>query len=385
MNQSPTLPEGDGLRAVVARPALLQALRDVLPAASRNSRLAILSHVLIRAETGGLSLATNNLGTGVKTWVETAAVGPAAEVCVPAHALAELVDLLPGELITLSGGTDLFGSDALAVSAGEPRFSSLARLRGLPAAEFPVEATPGGQVFNLNAETLYRSIRQVRHFVDRDERLPVLGGILLRVRAGQLTAVATDRKCLALAVEPLPLPDLELVIELEVLDVLARHLSRAEAVELELSAERVRFRLPQLEISGRLLSGDFPDYERALPREFATRAEVERLGLLALVDGAERFSRQAERVVELAVAGNGDGSGRVEVLFSHPALGSYRSRVAATVSGQPVQGRFFSQQLAQALRALPAERIALEFAAGEHAPITLRAGRNKQVLMPLAR
>jgi DNA polymerase-3 subunit beta len=198
-----------------------------------------------------------------------------------------------------------------------------------------------------------------------------------------LTAVATDRKCLALAVEPLPLPDLEMVIELEALDVLTRHLSQVEEVELALSPERVKFRLPRLEISGRLLNGDFPDYERVLPQEFATRAEVNRLWLLALVDGAERFNRQTEPVIELAVSGHGD-DGLVEVGVDHPAGGNYHSRVTATVTGQPGRGRFLSRQLAQALRALPTAEIALEFAAGEHVPVILRAGQNKQVLMPMA-
>jgi DNA polymerase-3 subunit beta len=125
-------------------------------------------------------------------------------------------------------------------------------------------------------------IRQVRHFVDREEVMPVLGGIQLQVRDGRLTAAATDRRCLALAVERLPLPDLEAVIELEVLDVLARHLSGADVVKVILTDERVHFRLPNLAIYGRLLSGGFPNYQQVLPQACATRAIVNRSQLLAL-------------------------------------------------------------------------------------------------------
>ena len=214
--------------------------------------------------------------------------------------------------------------------------------------------------------------------------MPVLGGIQLQVCDGRLTAVATDRKCLALAVERLPLPDLEAVIELEVLDVLARHLSSEDVVEVVLTDERVHFRLPNLAIYGRLLSGGFPNYQLVLPQACgSTRAVVDRTQLLELVNGLGRVGRQDERRISLAVAGNGDGSGQVSLSLDSPALGRYRGHVMAQVEGKPVELLCFSDQLAQALRALPADRITLEVGDGQ-APITLRAGDSRQLIMPIA-
>lgn len=388
MNQSPQLQPDDGLRVVVPRAILLSALKDVLPVAPRNAYLPILGYVLLTVERGRLSLRTSNINSGIQTWLDPVNCGSTASACVPAHLLAELVNLLPEGNISLTAtrNDDLFQSDALVVNAAvyEPVcFKTRVRLRGLPANEFPVSPPLNGQAMTIASAPLLSVIRQVRHFVDREEKLPVLGGVLLRTHRGKLTAVATDRICLALAVEELPLPDLEVVVELEALDVLAKHLTDVDEVGVMLSDERAGFRLPNLEITGRLLGGAFPDYERVLPTGNTTRAVVDRVQVVNLANGLGRLSQQDNRQLEMAVSGNGDGSGRVSLSLNSEALGYYQGHVPAVVEGEPVAVHCFSHQLLQALRALPAAEISIEFTADGQGPITLRAGQNRQLIMPL--
>jgi len=221
----------------------------------------------------------------------------------------------------------------------------------------------------------------LKHFVDRDGTVPVLGGLLFRVKAGQLTVAATNRKCLAVAVEPLDLPDLEVVIEVEVLDILARHLSRVETVGVVLAEQQVLFRLPNLELTGPLLGQSYPDYERILPTASGTRATVSLPALLAGVEGARRFSQAGDQQVAVEISGS-DG---IVITVEDSRQGSYRAGVAAAVAGGPVRLTFFSDQLVQGLRALKAAEVAVDVVEGEStAPVVFRGGNSKQVIMPLA-
>lgn len=379
---------------VVNRTDLEQGLKDVLPVVNKSAYVDALKNVHLTVEGGRLAVRGTNLSTSVKTWVPVEQAPAVMEICAPAHLLQELVSLLPAESLHLDTTGELVGTlfddRTLAVSCRHQsengsRFDNRSRLRGCAVADFPLFTVPAGEPVEVPAAILLGVIRQVKHFVDRDGAVPVLGGLLFRVKDGQLTVAATNRKCLAVAVEPLDLPDLEVVIEVEALNILARHLTGVETVQVAMDEVRVLFRLPNLELTGQLLGQSYPDYERILPTRTGTQATAKLPELLAGVEGALRFGRHGNKQVVVEISGNGDGRGRIEVTVDDVLHGSYRAGVGAVVAGEPVRLTFFSDQLVQGLRALKAADVAVEVVDGEAmAPVVFRGGNSKQVIMPLA-
>lgn len=368
---------------VIKRADLGQGLKDILPVVSKTTRLDALKSVHLVLEGGRLAVRGTNLSTSLKTWVAVERAPAALEICAPAHLFQELVALLPGESLTLAADGE---SQTLVVSGQHrsengSRFDNRSRLRGCAVEDFPLFTVPDGEGVAVPAAILLGVIRQVKHFVDREGTVPVLGGLLFRVKAGQLTVAATNRKCLAVAVEPLDLPDLEVVIEVEVLDILARHLSRVETVGVVLAEQQVLFRLPNLELIGPLLGQSYPDYERILPTTSGTQATVSLPALLAGVEGARRFSQAGDQQVAVEIS----GSGGIVITVDDVQQGRYRAGVPAAVAGEPVRLTFFSDQLVQGLRALKAAEVAVDVVEGEStAPVVFRGGNSKQVIMPLA-
>jgi DNA polymerase III subunit beta len=108
----PRLPEVTGASARVAAPALAEALRQVIPAASRDDARPILTGVLLTARSGGLRLvATDSYRLAVRDLQGVSMLSEDQHVLVAAKGLSEVQRLLTGGEIdvTLSEREVKFG------------------------------------------------------------------------------------------------------------------------------------------------------------------------------------------------------------------------------------------------------------------------------------
>jgi DNA polymerase III subunit beta len=145
---------------------------------------------------------------------------------------------------------------------------------------------------------LPRVLRAVRFAVGADPALPVLGGVLLDVAGGSLTAVATDRYRLAVASAPAT-GGASVVVPVELADRLA---ALDGDVELTVAEGRVTARAGGSVVEGPVLDGAFPDWRRLLSAGAATPVPVRAPALRAAVAaGGTRTVRRETDGVDVAV------------------------------------------------------------------------------------
>ncbi len=380
---APDLPASEGLSVVIDREVLGEALVMVSAAAAKGSSLPVLRNVVLAADNGRLKLQTNSLDLAMTTWVTPAAIGPQGEIAAPAHFLTELVRLLPKGYVSLAVGEseqrDMFGRwNTLKVQSGAYR----SNLRATAAEECPVVQRLAGQAWVVEAAQLAGMLKQVVHYADQkgDCGAAVLGGVLFQVRTSQLTMVATNRVCLALSTNTMTIPDMDVVVPINVLAALLRHLRRAETVEIVLAPSSVMFSLPDLEIVGHLLGEPYPDYSQVVPRNYTTQVYLNGGRLQEMVNLARRFNELG--IVTLKVSGNGNGSGRVTVANSETELGDYSGSLEAVVAGEAVEVMFKGELLLKGLAALGQDQIEIALN-GSGTPVVFQAGGSKQVICPL--
>jgi DNA polymerase-3 subunit beta len=243
----------------------------------------------------------------------------------------------------------------------------------------------------------------------------------LNVRGGTST---NDIKCIdANEFPPLPTPDMEGAIELNVADfremiqqvafaasadearpVLMGVLLHVEKEKLTLAAadgfrlstlqmvvpkmrNQVVFHAKDVEVTSQLIDGTFPDYQQIIPRKHTTRTLVSTSSLLKACKQAEIFAREGSNVARLNIkSASGEMKpSELEISATSEETGKNETVVEATVDGGGVLIAFNVKFLREALEVIKTPNVALEMTAA-NAPGVLRPVGDDQflhVIMPM--
>jgi DNA polymerase-3 subunit beta len=367
---------------------LNEGLATVGRVVAPRSTLPVLGNVLLQTDGGQLKLAATNLELTVVCWVG-AKVEEEGAITLPARLLADYVGLLSaGEPLQL----ELKGKKAH-LSCG--RFE--ANISGIDAEEFPaIASVSGGTSFTLAAPRLKEAIAQVVFAAAPDDSRPVLAGVLMTIGGGKLTLAAADG--FRLAVRKVDLgdvdaPEISIIVPAKALTEVARGLPSDEDVEVEIAVtadqSQALFRHRQAEVVSRLIEGQFPDFNRIIPREAKTRVTLQTADFLRATKAAQVFARDNSMIVRLSLVpaeGGDEALGRVTVAATSAEIGDNTGDVDASVEGEPMQVAFNGRYLRDALEALDATQAFLEVT-GPASPGLIRpaSGSNGyiQVIMPM--
>jgi DNA polymerase-3 subunit beta len=367
---------------------LNEGLATVGRVVAPRSTLPVLGNVLLQTDGGQLRLAATNLELTVVCWVG-AKVEEEGAITLPARLLQDYVGLLTaGEPLDF----ELKGKKAH-LSCG--RFE--ANISGIDAEEFPaIPSVNGGASLTIAAPKLKEAIAQVVFAAAPDDSRPVLAGVLMTVAGGKLTLAAADG--FRLAVRKVDLgevdaPDLSMIVPAKALTEVARGLPSSDEVEVEIAVtadgSQVLFRHSQAEVVSRLIEGQFPDFNRIIPRDTKTRVTLQTADFLRATKAAQVFARDNSMIVRLNLVpaeGGDEALGRVTVAATSAEIGDNTGDVDASVEGEAMQVAFNGRYLRDALEALDAQQAFLEVT-GPASPGLIRpaSGPNGyiQVIMPM--
>lgn len=277
----------------LARGELLDALSAVSKGISSRSTLPILSGVLFSASGETLTLQSTDLEISVKHTVG-ARVDKEGQVVVPGKLLGDIVRSLPEAAVNL----EITAPDRIHLKCLQSRFD----LKTLNPEDFPrfPEVSPDKSI-TVPSGTFTSVVRQVAKAVSRDDARPILTGVLTVVEDGVLRMVATDSYRLAVREVALG-ADLtetfEVVVPGRALEEVSRLLGQAEEVKIGVTENQVVFEFGSTVFISRRIEGQFPNHRQIVPKDFETRAVVDR-GEFA--DAVKRVSLMAQHSAPLRV------------------------------------------------------------------------------------
>lgn len=370
------------MKVTVERAHLLKSLNHVHRVVERRNTIPILSNVLLRAEGGELKLKATDLDLEVSEAIPAMVAEPGATT-VPAHMIYDIVrKLQDGAQIELATRND---GATLDLKAGRSKFA----LQMLPETDFP-DLTAGtfGHRFSLSAADLKRLVDRTQFAISTEETRYYLNGIYFHtVEAGgelRFRAVATDGHRLAQAEMVAPhgsegMPGI-IVPRKTVLEVVKLFEGVDGAVEVSLSAAKVRFAAGDLVLTSKLIDGTFPDYERVIPRNNDKKLELDTRTFAQAVDRVSTISQEKGRAVKLAIGGN-----KVVLTVNNPDSGSAEEEVACSYEADPLDIGFNSRYLMDVASQMKSDAMELHLAdAGS--PTIVRDPTDEQalyVLMPM--
>lgn len=327
-------------------------LERVIPSRSSNP---LLTYLGLAAAGEDLILFGSNGEVDLEVRLPAQVMGE-GRYLVPSQPFFQLVRSLPGEVVELSLESELL------LSSGRFRTRlSLAPMEGYPELLFPSpEEVSGDEAFPertaLSVEDLQKALSQVRYAASNEEYRAIFRGVQLEFSGKGLRAVASDGYRLALFDLPKPQPFArKAVVPARSVDEVVRVLKAVGTGEVVLALgqgtlglavgqEGVRVRL-----AVRLMEGEFPDYERVIPKDFPLKVALE----------AEPFREALRRVSVLADKQNH----RIDLLFQEgrallSAEGDYgkgQEELAVSLSGTPMGLAYNARYLLEALAPISGE------------------------------
>ena len=359
---------------------LLKCLGHIQTVVERRNTIPILANVLIRAEKGVVSFLATDMEIEVKETV-TADVGREGAITAPAHTLYEIVRKLPG------GAQVELASDGaqLSLRTGRSHF----KLGCLPVEDFP--AMPEGDHthnFSIAASALANLIDKTRFAISTEETRYYLNGIYLHTAkdegADVLRAAATDGHRLARVQAALPEGAqgmAGIIVPRKTVNEVRKLLDGASgALEVALSAAKIRFAFDGIVMTSKLIDGTFPDYERVIPAGNDKIVDVDAKIMAQAVDRVATISSEKSRGIKLCVS-----AGQMTLAASAPEAGSASEEIEVNYNGADLDIGFNARYLLDILAQIESDSVRFSLADAQ-APAIVQDAANASalyVLMPM--
>lgn len=328
-----------------------RALTKTLRSIPTRPQIPILQNIKIIAAKDGIELIGTNTEISERVWTG-GKVEKEGEACVAARTLFEFVSSLPPDTLQI-----VTKDESLFVSAG----GFQASIPTVPSGEFPLlPAFDEKNAGSVEKDGMERALSSVLFSAAADEGRPLLTGVKVIVEDGMTTFVATDGYRLSLKRVALSAQNLSGVV------VPARALSEVMKLSGEEKEEKIirvgaagekqiGFVVGDTTLYTRLLDGEYPNFERIIPKTFTTRALIERELFLRAVRSAAIFARENANIIKLEL-----DKQKITVSANAPQVGEDKVELGAKIDGDGGEIAFNSRFLIDFLTNLPDEEFVFE-------------------------
>lgn len=327
----------------------VEALALVVTAVEKKATLPVLMTVLIDASDGQLHLAATDLELSLRCTCPAKVKKP-MRTAVPAKRLFDYVRLVTDHEIQLKQ----LDSNWVSVVSSRGR----SRLAGMGAESFPELPSAPEAIAQVAVSTLNTLVARTAFAVSKEESRFTLNGALLILSPGQAEMVATDGHRLAWArgsAEGVEAAWRAIVPKKALLELAKLSAGRQgeDLVSIAADENHLYFEIGDRLLTARRISGQFPDYERVLPKEAAHTVVAAREELQAALERAAVIADQTSRAVRLELLPD---ALRVHALSMDTGE---TEEIVTCAPGGSMEIGFNVEYLLHFLRASPAERVEL--------------------------
>ena len=365
---------------VVRKNDLLRELQLFQGIVERKNTIPILANVLIDAKDNELHFLATDLEVALRSKCG-ASVGKPGALTLPAKKLYEIVKSLPETDIRVS-------EDKSGVRIAADRFES--RMQTLPREDFPtLPHSAGTRPSTLARAALKEMVAKTQFAITGEDTRFFLNGALFVLRPDSMSLVATDGHRLALVTAKRDAPaskegeESRPILPKKTLGELSRLLNETTGdITFEHGENHLFFEVGGRTLISRMIDGQFPAYERVIPKGNDKHIEFEHDRLTSAVKRVALLSNERSRSIKFQI-----DKGKVDVSSSSPELGEARETIPVDYSGQPMQICFNAQYVLDFLSAVATDVVALdlkdEVSQAVMAPVGAEGYEYTYVIMPM--
>lgn len=361
------------MKIQVTQENLNRALNNVAKVASGRNSLPILSNILIKTIDNRVCIAATNLNIAITHYIGSKVADKGA-ITVPARLTQDFVASLPSGVIELN-------QEDSKLHINTDKYNST--INGTSADEYPVmPAIKSGQSWTVGAKDFKKALSQVVIAASSDESRPILTGVYLYTSGANLYIAATDSyrlaekkimkldKRVSLIIPASSLQDLLRIIPDDVSEINVKH-----------DDQQVLFTVGDTELVTRLIEGNYPDYQKLIPKEFASSASLKKTDFISITKVSSLFARESAGSVTIDLDAKNN---KISIKSVASQLGENTAEAEAEVAGEG-QITLNSRYILDALGSIEEDEVEVLFN-GKLEPCVIKPKNSKHhtnVVMPL--
>ena len=364
----------------VSKADLVRELGLTQGVVEKKTTIPILSNILVETAGDQVWLTATDLELGIRCACP-ARVKKEGAGTIPARRLLDYVRLLPDADVQVKLGDNQWAS----LVCGRSR----TRIAGMSRESFPELPQMPETLAQIPLSVLSQMISSTIFAISSEESRFTLNGALLVLEETKLVMVATDGHRLSLIEKQVDLLDLNgsyrALLPKKAMSEIQKLASDDSTKTIEFSGNdnHLFFRIDKRLLLSRKLTGNFPDYERVLPKEHPLSILINREELKAAIERVAQFADERSKAIRMRVL-----EGEVKVHSSISETGESEETIPVEYSGSEVEIGFNAQYLLDFLRAVDQSEVEFLFkdsnSAGELRPHGPAAGTvYRYVVMPM--
>ena len=365
----------------VSKSDLVRELNLSQGVVEKKTTIPILSNVLVEAEADRINLTATDLELGIRASCP-ARVKKQGAGTIPAKRLLDYVRLLPEADLEIK----LLENHWASLVCGRSR----TRIAGMSRESFPELPEMPQALAEIPVQALASMIGRTIFSISAEESRFTLNGALLILKNTGITMVATDGHRLAMVERDMDFAELAasyraLLPRKAMGEILKLAQDSSDDAKIQFSGDEnhLFFRINDRLLLSRKLTGNFPDFERVLPKDHPNSIHVNCSEFRSAIERVAQFSDERSRAIRLRIA-----PAELKIHSSTSETGESEETIPVEYDGEAVEIGFNAQYLLDFLRALGEGDVQFNFrdgqSAGEMRPAAeADEGKYRYVVMPM--
>ena len=349
------------MKFTIKRNAFIKKLTDVQRAISSKTAIEILTGLKITATENSITLTGSDSDISIENEISTddsnyeLLIDEPGSIVLPARFFSEIIKRLPENTFTIEVN-DHFQAT---ITSGQTEY----QVNGVDADNYPhLPEIDTNEQLSIPADIMKQVINQTVIAVSTQESRPLLTGVHLTIKDGELHAVATDshrlsqRKVKLSGAENI---DYDIIVPGRSLIELSRMIADSTGnLEIQIAENQILFNFDNTAFYSRLLEGMYPDTDRLIPQSSETEIELNAVNLLHAIERASLLSHEGRNnVVKLSL----NSESQTAVLSSNsPEVGNIEEELQFDkLTGNDIEISFNPDYMKAALQAFGQAEVKL--------------------------
>ncbi|MES2677804.1 MAG: DNA polymerase III subunit beta [Pseudomonadota bacterium] len=364
----------------ISKSAIAKALSNVNGAVEKRNTIPVLLNVKIEAKNGRLNLTATDMDIVIISSAE-ALIGREGSTTVPAQLFYDIIRKIP-DIADINVEADENNTN-IKISYGKSKFS----LPCLDPSEFPILSEGEMTVnFNIKSSELIKIIDKTRFAIPSDETRYYLNGLFLHsIAVGdniELRGIATDGHRLALASSihsSLTAAVAGVIIPKKTINEIRKIAEGNEEATVAFSKAKIRVSSGNSIVISKLIDGEFPEYDRVIPKNNDKLVKVDRKLIFDAVDRVSTIATDKNKSIKLVLE-----SGKISFQIKSNDNGNASEEIEVDFNGDLIETGFNSRYFLEIIGQIDQEKINIFFKDGT-SPALIKTEENDglYVIMPI--
>jgi len=285
----------------ILQETLWECLQKAVGVVPSRSSTPILENLLFELDKSSLRITGTDLEVWVTAETEPDTIESQGAVTLPARVITEMIRALPN--IPIHFEMDETHKVKISTERG------LYQISGISKENFPeLPSLSSGKKFEVDNGKLSRMFTKTIFAVSPDELRPALMGIFVQIFPQEFRMVATDGHRLSKIVDTgfkTEASPVEMIIPPKAVQLALKNLGSEGKTQMTVEEKKmVCFQFNRTRLYTRLVEGQYPDYERVIPKDNTIQMVVNKTELMATVKRVALFSNAFTHQVRFVLQPN---------------------------------------------------------------------------------